>query len=88
MLINALRLASHTEAFCEPILIYISNCCKYHSLLLELHYLFFYSCEELPPKACENVLCKGNQHFYCKLDGKHKCRCPSCEDVDYWQRGK
>lgn len=44
-------------------------------------------CKELEGKACEYVLCKDNPHFYCKLDKKYKCRCPSCKDVDYWEKG-
>ena len=46
-----------------------------------------YRCKELNAKACENVVCKDNPHFYCKLDKKYNCNCPSCDDVDYWQRG-
>ena len=48
---------------------------------------FSASCKKLSVKACENVVCKDNPHFYCKLDKNYKCRCPDCDDVDYWQRG-
>ena len=49
--------------------------------------IFSCSCKKLDSKTCENVLCKDNPNFYCKLDKKYQCGCPSCDDVDKWQKG-